>query len=231
MKYLWGMGKYWFIIFFLLGFVKAQAQVDNDSIIDYKYLEDQLYLSLTYSILNDKPASILQNGFSGGISVGFIKDIPLNEQRNLGLGIGVGYAYNVYVQNLKISRENQTTLFEVAEDYKTNRIGIKSIEMPFEFRWRTSTPEKYNFWRVYGGLKFSYLLTSKTKFADSEVQLATKNIPEINRIQYGAIMAAGYGNWNLYIYYGLSPLFKNAKLNDKNIDLKDINVGLKFYIM
>ena len=225
------MNKYLLILFFLFYAVKPQAQVNNDSIIDLKYLEDQLYLSLTYTILSNKPETISQNGFSGGFSMGFIKDIPLNEQRNLGLGIGVGYAYNVYVQNLKVSRENQTTLFELAEDYKTNRFGIKAIEMPFEFRWRTSTPEKYSFWRIYGGIKFAYLVTAKTKFTDSEVVLTTKNIPEFNRIQYGATLAAGYGNWNLYFYYGLSPLFKDALFNEKKIDLKDVNIGLKFYIM
>lgn len=225
------MGKYCLVIFLFFSLVKSQAQVNNDSIIDLNYLEDQLYLSLTYTILRDKPAKISQKGFSGGISFGFIKDIPLNEQRNLGLGIGAGYAYNVYVQNLKISRENQTTLFELAEDYKTNRLGINSIELPIEFRWRTSTPEKYGFWRVYGGLKFAYLITAKTKFSDSDVVLTTKNIPELNRLQYGATLATGYGNWNLYFYYGLSPLFKDAVFNEKKIDLKDIKIGLKFYIM
>lgn len=225
------MNKYFLIVFFLFYAIKPQAQVNNDSIIDLKYLEDQLYLSLTYTILSNKPETISQNGFSGGFSLGFIKDIPLNEQRNLGLGIGVGYAYNVYVQNLKVSRDNQTTLFELAEDYKTNRFGIKAIEMPFEFRWRTSTPEKYSFWRIYGGIKFAYLITAKTKFTDSDVVLTTKNIPEFNRIQYGATLAAGYGNWNLYFYYGLSPLFNDALFNGKKIDLKDVNIGLKFYIM
>lgn len=225
------MGKYCLIFFFLLCFVKPQAQVNNDSIIDLKYLEDQLYLSLTYSILNNKPAAISQNGFSGGFSMGFIKDIPLNEQRNVGLGIGAGYAYKVYVQNLKISRDNQTTVFELAEDYKTNRLGINAIEMPIELRWRTSTPQKYSFWRVYGGVKFSYLVGYKTKFGDADVLKTTKNIPELNRIQYGVILAAGYSTWNIYCYYGLSPLFKNAIFEGKNLDLKDINIGLKFYIM
>src|SRR4030066_1633008 len=190
------MGKYFLIFFFLIGFAKLQAQVNNDSILDLKYLEDQLYLSVSYSILNNKPATISQNGFSGGFSMGFIKDIPLNEQRNIGLAIGAGYAYNVYVQNLKISRNNEITLFELAEEYKTNRLGINAIEMPIEFRWRTSTPEKYSFWRVYGGAKIGYLVAAKTKFVDPEVQITTKNIPEINKIQYGVILAAGYGNWN-----------------------------------
>lgn len=225
------MCKYCLIFFFLLSFARPQAQVNNDSIIDIKYLEDQLYLSVTYSILNNKPATISQNGFSGGFSLGFIKDIPLNEQRNVGLAIGAGYAYNVYVQNLKLSRNNQITLFELAEEYKTNRLGISAIEMPIEFRWRTSTPEKYSFWRVYGGVKIAYLVKAKTKFVDPEIQITTKNIPEINKFQYGLILAAGYGNWNLYFYYGLSPLFKNAEFNEKDLDIKDINIGLKFYIM
>ncbi len=225
------MGKYWLVILLLFSFVKPLAQVSNDSTIDLKYLEDQLYLSLTYTILSNEPETISQNGFSGGFAFGFIRDIPLNERRNVGLGIGVGYAYNVYVQNLKISRENQTTIFELAEDYKTNRFGLNAIELPVEFRWRTSTPEKYNFWRVYGGMKFAYLVNAKTKFIDSDVSLTTKNIPELNRIQYGPSIAVGYGNWNLYFYYGLSPLFKDALFNEKNINLKDVNIGLKFYIM
>ncbi|MHB1146270.1 MAG: porin family protein [Lutibacter sp.] len=211
--------------------MKSQAQVNNDSIIDFKYLEDQIYLSVSYSILNNKPATISQNGFSGGFSMGFIKDIPLNEQRNIGLAIGAGYAYNVYVQNLKISRNYQTTLFELAEDYKTNRLGINAIEMPIEFRWRTSTPEKYSFWRVYGGVKVAYLVAAKTKFENAEGLITTKNIPEINKIQYGVILAAGYSTWNIYCYYGLSPLFKNSLFNEKKLDLSDINIGLKFYIM
>jgi len=227
------MGKYQYclIIFFLLSFVKPQAQVNKDSIIDYKYLEDQLYLSITYSILNNKPATISQNGFSGGFSAGFIKDIPLNEMRNLGVAIGAGYAYNVYVQNLKISKDNQNTLFELAEDYKINRFGISAIEMPIELRWRTSTPQKYSFWRFYGGVKIAYLLEVKTKFKNEDVFIITKNIPELNKIQYGLTLAAGYSTWNIYCYYGLSSLFKNANFIEKNLDLKDINVGLKFYIM
>lgn len=224
------MVKYGLIFFFLFSFVKPQAQVHNDSI-NLKYLEDQLYLSVTYSILNNKPSSISQNGFSGGFSFGFIKDIPLNELRNLGLGIGVGYAYNGYVQNLKISKENNTTLFEVAENYKTNRLGISSLELPIEFRWRTSTAQKYSFWRVYGGVKFSYLIKEKTKFEDAEESLTTNNRPEFNKFQYGVILSAGYSTWNLYFYYGLSPLFKNAVFEENNLDIKEINVGLKFYIM
>jgi hypothetical protein len=36
------------------------------------------------------------------------------------------------------------------------------IRVPLEFRWRSSTFESYKFWRIYGGVKFSYLLYDKS---------------------------------------------------------------------
>ncbi len=224
------MSKYYFIISFLLFFSNLKAQVNKDSI-DLKYLEDQMYLSLTYNILIDKPSTIAQNGFSGGVSIGFIKDIPFNENRNFGLGIGLGYAYNAYVQNLKISTENQLTLFETAQDYTTNRFSISAVEIPIEIRWRNSTPQKYKFWRVYGGIKFSYVISVKTIYKDAVESLTTRNISEFNKIQYGLTLATGFSTWNLYVYYGLNPIFKSVYFNNKKLGLKDFNVGLKFYIM
>jgi hypothetical protein len=224
------MGKYIFLICFLVGFHKIQAQIEKDSI-DINYLEDQIYLSLSYNILFNKSTNIAQNGFSGGFSTGFIKDIPFNNDRNIGLGIGLGYSYNAYIQNLKITRQNHITSFSIAENYNTNRFGISTVELPIEFRWRTSTPTKYKFWRIYGGFKFLYVLTSKSKYSDTNSTIVTKNIPEINRLQYGLIISSGYSNWNIHLYYGLKPLFKDVIFDGSKLNLKEFNVGLKFYIM
>ena len=155
----------------------------------------------------------------------------INKQRNFGVGIGLGDSYNTYIQNLQITRESQVTLFETALDYKSNRLGLSAIELPFEVRWRNSDPGKYKFWRVYGGVKLSYVLAAKTLFSNSEKTLTTKNIPEFNRIQYGLTLASGFSTWNLYFYYGLNPFFKDVKFNGKTLNLKDFNIGLKFYIM
>ena len=224
------MSKRWILIYFLFFIIKLQAQASKDTI-DLKYLEDQIYLSLTYNVLFNKPTTIEQNGFSGGFSIGFIKDIPLNEKRNFGLGIGLGYAYNAYIQNLKITQENKVTLFETAEGYNTNRFGINAIEVPLEIRWRNSTPKKYKFLRVYSGLKLAYIVTATTIFKDSEGTLKTKNIQEFNKLQYGLTLATGFGTWNLYMYYGLNSLFKDANFNGEELHLNDFNIGLKFYIM
>ena len=224
------MRSFFVTICLLLNIILLQAQISEDTI-NEKYLEDQIYLSLTYNALINNPDNVTQNGFSGGIAFGFIKDIPLNYKRNIGFGLGVGYSYNSYIQNLKITYVNQSTSFEIAKDFKVNRFGFSAIEFPFELRWRNSSPVKYKFWRIYGGVKISYILSAKTKYEDVVETLTTKNIDEFNKFQYGLTLATGFSTWNLYIYYGLNPFFKNVDFNGSKLNLKDLNIGLKFYIM
>jgi len=220
---------YWFIFFLLTVEINyAQANLSTGN---YKYLEDQLYISLTYNLLLKKPSLINQNGFSGGVSLGFIKDFPINQKRTFGFGLGIGYSYNALIQNLKISQINGATVFGEAVNYSSNRLSLKSIDLPVELRWRNSTPLKFKFWRIYSGVKFSYVTAAKSKYMDSNESIITKNVTEFNRFQYGLTLAAGYGTWNLFIYYALNPLFDNAILNNEKINFKQLNVGLKFYIM
>lgn len=221
------MKKYLFLVLIVIS-GNIFAQTDNDSI-NKKYLEDQIYLSLTYNILNNKPQNLSQNGFSGSFAIGFIKDLPINSNRNIGFGLGVGYSYGVFIQNMKIL-ENSNVV-EIVTDYNVNRFRMHSVEVPIEFRWRTSTPIKYKFWRVYGGVKLAYNYAMSSKFSDDLETVETKNIQELNKFQSGLFISAGYSTWNLYIYFGLTPLFDELQLNNENLNLKEINIGLKFYIM
>ena len=84
---------------------------------------------------------------------------------------------------------------------------------------------------VYGGIKLSYSLFSKSKYIASDQDLIVKDIEEYNKVRYGLTLATGYNNWNLCMYYSLKPFFKEAPLNSTNIDMEDFNLGLIFYIM
>ena len=76
-------------IFFL--FISSLVLAQNDSIIvDDKYLEDQFYANFTYIGLLNTPPQISKTGFSYGIGLGFIKDLPVNESRNFGFGVLAG---------------------------------------------------------------------------------------------------------------------------------------------
>lgn len=220
------------IIFFLLA-TSLHAQI-NDPFKTTKYLEDQLYIGLSYITILNSPEGVSQNGFSNGLALGFIKDLPLNEKGNLAVGIGLGYGRNTYFQNIKISKPDLVTVFEILEDgeFKNNKFSSHNIEFPIEFRWRTSTLEKYKFWRIYTGAKISYSFYNNAKLKQDTNTLKISGISEIRNLQYGLTMAVGYGTWNFNFYYGLSDLFSDAYLTEATpIKINDFRIGLIFYIL
>ena len=228
------MNKPILIFLVFLTFFQAYTQEAKDSMfIDSNYLEDQIYLGIAYNVLRKQPVNFNQNGLSGGLSIGFIKDIPLSEERDIGFGIGLGYSYNAYIQNLKISSTSNITQFEVLESssFNSNRFSIHLIEVPLEFRWRTSTASKYNFWRVYSGVKFGYLFASSSKISEDVNVIKLNNISQFQKLQYGLTLNTGYNTFNLSLYYGLNSLFKDAKIGSEQINLKQFNIGLMFYIL
>ena len=202
--------------------------------VDNKYLEDQFYLGLYYSTLTSSPENFNQNKFSSTLNFGFIRDFPFNEQRNFGIGAGVGLSFSSSNSNLKLSDLNSSVSGEIVngEDFTKNKWNTTKIEFPFEVRWRTSTPTNYKFWRVYFGVKTSYLLKSKYKYESLNSNYTLENLP-FRKTQSGITVNAGNNTWNLGLYIGLSPIFnKEFGKNNPNLkDLKEFKLGLVFYIL
>ena len=114
----------------------------------------------------------------------------------------------------------------------SNLFTSHNLEFPLELRWRTSTATKYNFWRVYTGIKFFYNLSNKFQFDDeSNTTYKYSNISNYNRLQYGLTLSTGYDEFNINIFYGLTPVFKGSNLNGEKIDTKILKFGLIFYIL
>ena len=202
--------------------------------VDNKYLEDQFYLGLYYSTLTSSPENYNQNKFSSTLNFGFIRDFPFNEQRNFGVGVGVGLSLSSSNSNLKLSDLNSSVSGEIVngEDFTKNKWNTTKIEFPFEVRWRTSTPTSYKFWRVYFGVKTSYLLKSKYKYESLNSNYTLENLP-FRKTQSGITVNAGNNTWNLGLYMGLNPIFnKEFGQNNPNLkDLKEFKLGLVFYIL
>jgi hypothetical protein len=202
--------------------------------VDNRYLEDQFYLGLYYSTLTSSPEDFNQNKFSSTLNFGFIRDFPFNEQRNFGVGVGVGLSLSSSNSNLKLSDLNSSVSGEIVngEDFTKNKWNTTKIEFPFEVRWRTSTPTSYKFWRVYFGVKTSYLLKSKYKYESLNSNYTLENLP-FRKTQSGITVNAGNNTWNLGLYMGLNPIFnKEFGQNNPNLkDLKEFKLGLVFYIL
>jgi len=229
-----------FGFFLLMGILPVFSQEktnDKDAPkikIDSLYREDQFYFSFTLNTLQNKPVGLTQDKFSAGFSTGFLRDFPLNKNRTIAIAPGIGIAYNNYHQNLKITESNQTPVYSIIDedvDFNRNRFSQFLVEMPIELRWRTSTFESHKFWRVYAGFKVGYLVYDRSIFEDSTSTIELNNNKDFNKFQYGAYISAGYNSINIFAYYGLNPLFQNAKTSTETIDMNALNVGIMFYIL
>ena len=229
------MNRLLIISFFLFGIAWSFAQENASQAVDSLYKEDQFYAGVTYNLIGKKPAGLSQSGFSLGFHLGFIKDMPINEARNMSIGLGLGYSSNSYNQNLLISKDNNSNaIYSILDNntYTKNKLSTHIVEVPFEFRWRTSTPTNYNFWRIYTGFKVGYVVTHTTKYKGDLGTLKYSNIDDFNKLQYGLTLSAGYNTWNLYLYYALNPMFsQEAQLNSRHIDMNAVKIGLMFYVL
>jgi hypothetical protein len=226
--------------FLLVSFFNVYSQ-DSEKLqksqnikIDSLYREDQFYMGLTYNTLQQKPSGLSQNKFSTGLSLGFLRDMPINKNRTIAIASGIGFTYNNYNQNLAITEVNGTPVYSIIDSktvFKKNKFSQLLIDVPVEFRWRTSTYESHKFWRIHGGLKFSYLLSSKSVFDGDQGKTTVRSNKDFNKLLYGTYIAAGYNTFNVYAYYGLNSLFKSAKINSEDIAMSSFNIGFIFYIL
>lgn len=213
------------LFFIFTGIINAQK---DSTFVETKYLEDQLYANISYIKMLNLPELISQTGFSYGFGFGFIKDLPVNANRNIGFGLGLGYGLNVYYFNVKEVTPKPVPSESV--ELKSNKVSMHNVEVPLEFRFRTSTSEKYKFWRIYPGFKFSYTFATNSKLKQRE-DFDVEDLIEINRFQYGPTLSVGYNKWNLHVYYGLNEVFSNAKNDSYTIGIHDLRLGLIFYIL
>ena len=227
------------LLCFTFQYMSAQEERENlvviDTLPDNNYREDQFYIGLTYNIVQNRPSGISQNNLSNGLHVGFVRDFPINKKRNKAIGIGLGYSYNSYFHNLQATETDTGITYQAIDgdvSFKRNLFRTHVIELPIEFRWRTSTATNYQFWRIYGGFKAGYVFSAISKFVSNDgKQKFTNN--DFNRLQYGLTLSAGYNTWNFHVYYGLNKLFKDntQTVNGEAFEMNAIKVGLMFSIL
>lgn len=229
--------RYFLILFTLFLFKPIHSQDSLNANIYERYREDQFYASISYNLLSNATKNVSLSGFSTGFHFGFIRDMPLNKQRNWAIGLGLGISTNSYNQNLIILEENNDFQYAIEstdfiQNVTKNKFTTYLVELPFELRWRTSTARDYKFWRIYPGFKLSYLLYNSTKLRSDTININLSNIDDFNKLQYGLTLSAGYGTWNFQLYYGLNSILDDkAQLNGESIDMKSLKIGLMFYIL
>lgn len=234
-----------FPVFFLLFFSLVSYSQEEQGLqkipdtvpttIDSLYREDQFYVGFSFNLVTERPSTISQESFSGGFHTGFIRDFPLNKRRNIGIGIGAGWSINSYGQDLFIGKNALgNTIFESLadnSDYQTNRFTTQLVEMPIEFRWRSSTPATYKFWRVYSGFRLGYIYHFRSNYKSDTQQVIVNDLSELNQFRIGTTFTFGYNTFNFQFYYALNPFFDNAEVDGENFGISTLKIGLTFYIL
>lgn len=217
---------------------QARDTIEMDSVpafADPKYREDQFYASLSYNLIQGKPGNYSQYSFSSGITTGFLRDMPVNKRRTYAIAAGLGYSYNNIKHNLALAEGGSG--YSVVEEgtFNKNKLVLHYLELPIELRWRNSDSISHKFWRIYLGFKVSYLFSSKAQFnPDGDgATVKVKGDNHLNNIIYGAYISAGWNTWNLYAYYGITPIYDSPPItgSDQKLTMNSLNLGLIFYIL
>jgi hypothetical protein len=224
------MSKLFFSFFLLFFAANVHSQKDSLQLGD-RYADDQIYAAITYAQFSNQPSTIARSNFSYGLSIGFLKDIILNKRGNVSFALGAGYGFDSFNHKLKVEEINDNTVFDVLSSSSSNVFKSHNLEFPLEIRWRTSTAKKYDFWRIYGGVKLLYNVSNTFKFTENEADFKYKNVSDYRNLQYGLTFSAGYAEFNAFLFYSLTPVFENATINGENINTQILKFGLIFYIL
>lgn len=203
---------------------------------DSLYREDQFYFGFSFNFLTDLPSEVEQSGFSGGLIFGFIRDMPINARRNLSIGLGLGLNLNTFGQTLQIRRgDNGDDVFIPIDedvDYDSNRFTTNLVEVPLELRWRTSDFDKLSFWRIYLGVRFGYVLSTKSVYQGPDEDFSFRSLESINDLRTSARFTFGYGAVNFFVDASLNPIFDSAiESTGEEVSIRPIKVGLVFFFL
>ena len=223
------MQKLLFILFLFLQFILNSQSLKDD--LGF-YREDQIYIGFSFISLDSDNKSFSQRGLSNHFQMGFVRDIPLISSGKLAIGLGLGYSFQNYNSNLiRFNIDNENSIFIVNNNLnQKSKLSFNFIEFPISLRWRNSSLNDYQFWRVYTGIKFQRNFLSKLKDSSGDIKNISNEVNNWNKELY---LSFGYNTWNFYFSYGLNQIMKNIRdqYSDKSFKVRPLKIGLIFYLL
>lgn len=224
------MKKLLIVLMFLPLISFGQEQINDADPSSYR--EDQIYLGISFMLLNSNQEKFKSQGISKHFQLGFIRDIPLISSGKLAISLGLGYSFQDYNSNLvRFNINNESSIYIV--NYTLNqksKLSFNFLEFPISLRWRNSSSNNNQFWRVYSGFKFQKNFLSKLKYRTDDI----KNIShEVNNWNKELYLSFGYNTWNFYFSYVLNQIMKNLQnqYSGNSFKVRPLKIGLIFYIL
>ena len=217
-----------FLLFLIILWLSNKVQGQNEKYL-LKYREDQFYVSFSMIFQKESINGFKQNGFSNNFQMGFLRDIPLNKEGDFAIALGLGYSFDKLVSNLNLDNDEQNNLSFSILDNEQNSQKITSLNLPLELRWRTSTRNKTEFWRLYGGFKYKINLNSRFNYFRGGIS----RVSFVRKENTAIYISLGYNTWNLLFEYDLNSIYNRNIILVEGLspNVRSIKIGLIFYIL
>ena len=217
------MLRFTYILGFVFCFVASQAQSKKDSLAKSEFNinrykptpKDRMILEVNHTGWMGVPAELQERFFSGGVNIMFFFDHPIKTSHfsfawggcfssyNIHGNINVMYHVDSVTKNI-----SYTSLEKRTEPYNINRIGLKIVEVPMEFRFRSRTDYQF---KLSLGFKVGYVVQSFRKIFDKDENVKIFDIKGINPWRYGVTFRMGWEQLHLTAFYSLSEFFADGK--------------------
>lgn len=215
-------------------FVCSISLAQQEPNLPSQYREDQIYIGASFMGLIQSNTDEKPTGLSSHFHFGLVRDIPLNAKGNWAIAGGLGFQTQRIITTVSHafdSAEQSLLFFRQSQNDRQiqTRFGVQSIEVPLVLRWRTSTSTRFQFWRIYGGLKWFWNV--KTRVVGLPKSIQTEDY--FNSTHLESFASFGYNTWNFYVSYPLQKVVNPIPLEDHSTpyDFNFIKVGLIFYLL
>lgn len=120
--------------------------------------------------------------------------------------------------------------FSAYPNVKKSKLITNYIDIPLEFRFSSRPDDPNRSFKVSLGFKVGVLYDSFTKLKYSQdgekKKIKDKQNFNLYPVRFGPYLRVGAGNFSVYGYYSLSPLFKQGVGPGKTQDINNFTVGI-----
>jgi hypothetical protein len=182
---------------------------------DAQYLPERgewLHFSYSKFLLLNAPDEMEQQWNSNGWQLMLMWETLFGRRSHWGIGFGPGFSVNYWYTNLNITTNPNGgplnyTYLPSDSNYTCNRFSASYLDLPVEIRFRSNSDKKGRYFRFYFGGLVGYRINSFSQIKVGDYNIKHYRINDLSRWHYGVFVRTGYWLFNLYVYYGLDPVF------------------------
>ncbi len=192
---------------------------------------DRFIVTVFSDIWQNVPERMDKKAIQRGMSFKAMQDMPWGRS-SFSLATGIGFtSNNLYSDHyFGYTPNGHYDFYRLSGDYDKNKLSLNYLDVPVQIRYRTRNLER-NF-RIYVGLKASYLVNAHTKYygkassvtniyfdtpfspGSRSIKIKEHKLENINKHKISMTGMLGVGSVNIYLSYALTSIFEDNQSED-----------------